>query len=202
MTVESVSTPQDLNTSLPAGSDARSEGDNHIRNIKTAVKRLVWEHVGTYTASGASEVNTATAIAAFVAGYDYLIAGEGIFTSSLVQVRARLTNSGTPDTSSVYTYASAASQAQFLLSIGASNIGDSASEPGILEWLLINPNTSASVKQTKWSLEGLSNGGASVYTLTTHGVYSSTSAVNGAVIYPTSGTITGTFNMYRRFRPT
>lgn len=38
MTIESVSFPNDLNATYPAATDARSEGDDHIRNIKTAVK--------------------------------------------------------------------------------------------------------------------------------------------------------------------
>ena len=38
MTVESASFVDDLNTSLPAGTDDRDEGDNHIRLVKTALK--------------------------------------------------------------------------------------------------------------------------------------------------------------------
>lgn len=38
MTVESVTHISDLNNSYPAAGDARSEGDDHIRNIKTALK--------------------------------------------------------------------------------------------------------------------------------------------------------------------
>lgn len=38
MTIESVTYIDDLNASYPAGTDVKSEGDNHIRNIKTAIK--------------------------------------------------------------------------------------------------------------------------------------------------------------------
>ena len=38
MTVESVTYIDDLNASYPAGTDAKSEGDDHIRNIKSAIK--------------------------------------------------------------------------------------------------------------------------------------------------------------------
>lgn len=38
MTVESVTYISDLNTALPASGDAKSEGDDHLRNIKTALK--------------------------------------------------------------------------------------------------------------------------------------------------------------------
>lgn len=38
MTVESVTYISDLNATYPAAGDAKSEGDDHLRNIKTAVK--------------------------------------------------------------------------------------------------------------------------------------------------------------------
>jgi hypothetical protein len=38
MTIESVTYIDDLNTANPAAGDAKSEGDDHIRNIKTALK--------------------------------------------------------------------------------------------------------------------------------------------------------------------
>jgi len=38
MTVETVTYISDLNSTLPAGADAPSEGDNHIRNIKAGLK--------------------------------------------------------------------------------------------------------------------------------------------------------------------
>lgn len=38
MTVESVTYIDDLNASNPAGTDAKSEGDDHIRNLKTGIK--------------------------------------------------------------------------------------------------------------------------------------------------------------------
>ena len=38
MTVESVTYISDLNASYPASGDAKSEGDDHIRNLKTGIK--------------------------------------------------------------------------------------------------------------------------------------------------------------------
>jgi hypothetical protein len=38
VTIESVTYISDLNASYPAGADAKSEGDNHIRNLKTGIK--------------------------------------------------------------------------------------------------------------------------------------------------------------------
>lgn len=38
MTVESVTYISDLNATYPAGSNTKSEGDNHIRNLKTGIK--------------------------------------------------------------------------------------------------------------------------------------------------------------------
>jgi hypothetical protein len=38
MTVESVTYISDLNASYPAAGDSRSEGDDHIRNLKTGIK--------------------------------------------------------------------------------------------------------------------------------------------------------------------
>lgn len=38
MTVESVTYISDLNATLPAAGDAKSEGDDHIRNLKTGIK--------------------------------------------------------------------------------------------------------------------------------------------------------------------
>jgi hypothetical protein len=38
VTVESVTYIDDLNTTYPAAGDAKSEGDDHLRNIKTAIK--------------------------------------------------------------------------------------------------------------------------------------------------------------------
>ena len=38
MTIESVTYIDDLNSSYPAASDQKSEGDDHIRNIKAAIK--------------------------------------------------------------------------------------------------------------------------------------------------------------------
>ena len=38
MTVESVTYINDLNAANPASGDLKSEGDDHLRNIKTAIK--------------------------------------------------------------------------------------------------------------------------------------------------------------------
>lgn len=48
-TVEAVTYISDLNTSYPASGDARSEGDDHIRNVKTAVKNTFPNITGAVT---------------------------------------------------------------------------------------------------------------------------------------------------------
>ena len=61
MTVESASFISQLDTSLPASGDAKSEGDNHLRTIKAAVK-------GSFPNLGAQAVTVTTAELNRVAG--------------------------------------------------------------------------------------------------------------------------------------
>lgn len=51
MTIETVTQISDLNPLYPAAGDAKSEGDNHIRNIKTALKTTLPNLSGAMTAS-------------------------------------------------------------------------------------------------------------------------------------------------------
>jgi hypothetical protein len=50
-TVESVTYISDLNVSNPAAGDAKSEGDDHLRNIKTAIKNTFPNITGAVTAT-------------------------------------------------------------------------------------------------------------------------------------------------------
>jgi hypothetical protein len=50
-TVESVTYISDLNTSNPAAGDAKSEGDDHIRNLKTALRNTFPNITGAVTAT-------------------------------------------------------------------------------------------------------------------------------------------------------
>ncbi|MCU0810612.1 MAG: hypothetical protein MUE59_06180 [Thiobacillaceae bacterium] len=56
MTVESATYIADLNTSNPAGSDAKSEGDNHIRLIKSVLKST-FANVNAAVTSSDEELN-------------------------------------------------------------------------------------------------------------------------------------------------
>lgn len=51
MTVESVTTINDLDPLNPAGTDGKSEGDDHIRNIKTGLKQTFPNIAGPMTAT-------------------------------------------------------------------------------------------------------------------------------------------------------
>ena len=51
MTVETVNYIADLNPALPAATDARSEGDDHIRNLKTALVSTLGALAGPVTAT-------------------------------------------------------------------------------------------------------------------------------------------------------
>lgn len=51
MTVESVTVISDLNASYPAAGDVRSEGDDHIRNLKTGIKTTFPNISGAVTSS-------------------------------------------------------------------------------------------------------------------------------------------------------
>lgn len=53
MTVESVVYISDLDATYPAGGDAKSEGDNHIRNLKTGIKNTFPNISGVMSASQA-----------------------------------------------------------------------------------------------------------------------------------------------------
>lgn len=61
MTVESASFISQLDTALPASGDAKSEGDNHLRTIKAAVK-------GSFPNLGASAVTATTAELNYLVG--------------------------------------------------------------------------------------------------------------------------------------
>lgn len=56
MTVESVSYIDDLNPSYPAAGDPKSEGDDHIRNIKTAI-RATFPNITSAMTCSESELN-------------------------------------------------------------------------------------------------------------------------------------------------
>lgn len=61
MTVESVSFISDLNASYPAAGDNLTEGDDHIRNIKTAIKASFTGVTGAVTATH-TELNLSTGL--------------------------------------------------------------------------------------------------------------------------------------------
>jgi len=59
MPVESVTYISDFNTSLPAGSETKGEGDNHIRNLKLGIKQTFPNVTGPVTATHTTLSNAA-----------------------------------------------------------------------------------------------------------------------------------------------
>lgn len=57
MTIEAVTYVSDLNVAYPGSSDNISEGDNHLRNIKTALKNTFPNVTGAVTPTH-TELNT------------------------------------------------------------------------------------------------------------------------------------------------
>ncbi len=83
MTVESVTYIDDLNASYPAGTDVKSEGDNHIRNIKTALKNTFSAVAGEVTADHAelSLLEGKEGMGLTLKGYQTYTSGSGIYTT-------------------------------------------------------------------------------------------------------------------------
>ena len=71
MTVESVTHINDLDVNNPAGGDSISEGDNHIRNIKKAIKNT-FPNVDEAVTATASDINKLS---------DFVRTGNGVFAS-------------------------------------------------------------------------------------------------------------------------
>jgi hypothetical protein len=71
MTVETVNGISDLNATYPAGGDPKSEGDNHVRNIKTALKTDLPNITGPVTATQA-ELNIMDGVTATTAEINIL----------------------------------------------------------------------------------------------------------------------------------
>jgi hypothetical protein len=200
--------PQDADVANPAAGDPRSEGDDHIRGIKVMLKKLVYEQVGTITASGAASVNTYSSIGTFVAGYDYILVGDSVYGSAVTGLTARPIVSGSPVSANLISsyhganggVASVGSTSAIAITGGLS-IGDSSTETSRLEVTAYNPMGTANPRHFSFSCGGVQNGGTTTQSMSGDGVYQSASQVEGIQILPSSGTITGVFKLYRRFRP-
>ena len=72
MTVESVTFITDLNPVNPAGTDPKSEGDDHIRNIKTGLDGTFPNFAGIAMTATEAELNTLDGITATTAELNYV----------------------------------------------------------------------------------------------------------------------------------
>ena len=132
MTVETVNYISDLDKTLPPGSDPKSEGATHLRNIKKALTQSFANVSGAVTTSDtelnyvagvtsgiqaqlnalapamtfvSSQVASASSYIEFTglaSGYDYVLMADGIQLSADSDVQCRVLNSGSPDTGSNY----------------------------------------------------------------------------------------------------
>jgi hypothetical protein len=210
MAVETVADPQDLNVSYPEATDDISAGDDHLRNIKVALKKCCWEEVGTYAASGASSVNTYTQFGAFVAGYDYLLVlDEAYLSGTGVTLNLRVTTGGgTPHSGSDYAYTYLLLQATETNTSGsgvatipmAANFSDLSTQRGVVEVFIFNPGGTSNPRNIDFDVVMLNSAGTATYISGT-GAYQAATAADGVAVYPASGTMTGTAKLYRRFRP-
>jgi hypothetical protein len=210
MPVETVSDPQDLNVSYPEATDDITAGDDHLRNIKKALKRVCWEEVGTSAVSGAASASTYALFGAFVAGYDYmLVLDEAYISGTGVNFNMRVTaGGGTPETGGVYAYdnvlvvaadtaAGANAQTTALL---AANFSDLSTQRAALQILAINPGGTTNPRHFQHEIAMINSAGAATYTCGSV-AYRAATAVDGIQVYPASGTMTATVKLYRRFRP-
>jgi hypothetical protein len=210
MPVETVNDPQDLNVSYPEATDDISAGDDHLRNVKIALKKCCWEEVGTVAASGAASVNTYTSFGAFVAGYDYLLAlDEAYLSGTGVNLSLRITTGGgTPASGADYHYLQALVQATETAvtatgqtsALLAANFSDLSTQRGTVEILCINPGGTTNPRHFQTEVVMLSSAGTATY-IAGMAKYAAATAGDGIEVYPASGTMTGTAKLYRRFRP-
>jgi hypothetical protein len=207
MSVESVAVPQDLNASWPAAGDPRSEGDDHIRNTKTAVLFMGLEKIELQTASAAAQV---TFTHTFVAGYDYIVIADGVYTSGGGGVSVRVRNSGVADSGSNYAYAhtgwSTVGAADTGSSAGTTSFpvcgqtGDATAERSGFEIEILNPADTGNARTILFRSMTINSAVSNMYYRAGGCLYRSTTAVDGFHI-GLGGTITGNFCLYRRTRP-
>jgi len=151
MALESVEHIDDLNVSNPLGTDARSQGDNHIRNIKTALKAdfpnvdaacnptptefnvLAGVTAGTAAASKAVVLDSNTRINGvdLVASGSYSVAGTGILVDSSGTMT--LSNVDALDATTETTIESAIDSLTNLVTTGALNSGSITSGFGSID---------------------------------------------------------------------
>lgn len=210
MPVESVATPQDFNVLYPEATDDITTGDDHIRNIKVALKKLCWEEVGTLSASGVASVNTHTSFGAFVEGYDYLLVlDEAYISGTGVNFNFRVTaGGGTPETGAVYQYENVLVQAAESASgavgatsaVMAANFSDLSTQRAALEIIAINPGGTTNPRHFQHEIVMLNSAGTATYIFGSI-AYRAATVVDGIQVFPASGTMTATAKLYRRFRP-
>lgn len=87
MTIESVTYITDLDKTYPTGSDAKSEGDDHIRNIKKALENSFSGFTGAAVTSTEAELNILDGVTATAAELNYLdisVLGTGAASKAVV----------------------------------------------------------------------------------------------------------------------
>ena len=151
MALETVAHIDDLDASNPLGTDARSQGDNHIRNIKTALKAdfpnvdaacnptptefnvLAGVTAGTAAASKAVVLDSNTRIDGvdLVASGSYSVAGTGILVDSSGTMT--LSNVDALDATTETTIESAIDSLSNLVTTGALNSGSITSGFGTID---------------------------------------------------------------------
>lgn len=211
MTVEAQITPQDADVANPAAGDDLSEGDDHVRGIKVMLKKLALEHVGTITAAAAASVNTYSSIGTFVAGYDYILVGEGVYGSAVAALYAQVSTGGGSAAGANYlgsyngvtnatNSAGSGATAQVRLS-GGNSVGNASAEATRFELTILNPMGTANPRHLHYTAGGVLDAGATTYSLHGDAVYNTATAVDGLVITVNGANITGVFKLYRRYRP-
>lgn len=213
MTVEVVTSPQDLVPGFPRSSDPLVESGGHLRALKVALKTIGWEHCGAVSASASASLGT-YATHPFVANFDYQIVLTDLYFSTTASTqRLRVsTGGGTDDTGANYSHAyihyDTATNNTAVGGIGGTSIelspaqGDATTERTCMTVTILAPASATNDRVI--SYEGFVQSATTTtgYLIYGGGVYNPTTAVDGLTFYPSSGTITaGTLNIYRRYRP-
>lgn len=211
MTVESVTVPQTLDPTYPAAGDDKSEGDNHIRNLKRMAVLIGWEYVGKATASASSYISTYD-IAPFVTGYDYqVVFSEVYFSADAASFNLyATTGGGVQDTANDFPHAArgadsvpsintVSSLAQNYVTLIDADTGNATTERCGGEVTIINPYSASGLRPVQFKV--INNNGGVASSLYGGAAYKPLTAVDGLYFASSSGTITaGTFSLYRRYR--
>jgi hypothetical protein len=95
MTVESVTYISDLNPSYPAAGDVLTEGDDHIRNIKTALKTNTFPNISGQVTLTHTQINDADLLSAnqTISGNKTLTGANVLATGTITVTKNKLVSS-------------------------------------------------------------------------------------------------------------